>query len=84
MMVKLAEAVGRVVLVGKDLNRLAGLTAMCTQLISVLKDLNTGTYHRSMIRPSGEYNIFILVFFFNLKIKNININKVLRSNIQFG
>ncbi|KAL1116830.1 hypothetical protein AAG570_005300, partial [Ranatra chinensis] len=52
MMVKLAEAVGRVVLAGRDMNRLAGLTARVTQLTSVLADLNSGMYQRTMINRS--------------------------------
>lgn len=42
MLVKLAEAIGRLVLAGRELTRLAGFTARVTQLRDVLKDLNSG------------------------------------------
>lgn len=49
MMVKMAEAVGRMVLALRDLNRLAGLTARVSQLTSVLSEINSGTYQRTMM-----------------------------------
>lgn len=42
MLVKLAEAIGRLVLAGRELTRLAGFTARVTQLKDVIKDLNDG------------------------------------------
>lgn len=42
MLVKLAEAIGRLVLAGRELTRLAGFTARVTQLREVLSDLNAG------------------------------------------
>lgn len=53
MLVKLAEAIGRVVLAGRELNRLAGFTARVTQLKTVLNDLNAGKYTRTMISNPG-------------------------------
>ncbi|CAG9862757.1 unnamed protein product [Phyllotreta striolata] len=50
MLVKLAEAIGRLVLAGRDLTRLAGFTARVTQLKTVLKELNDGKYHRTMVQ----------------------------------
>jgi len=54
--VKLAEAIGRLVLAGRELTRLAGFTARVTELMGVLDDLNSGRYKRSMIQdqPRGE------------------------------
>lgn len=49
MLVKLAEAVGRLVLAGRELTRLAGFTARVTEIKKVLDDLNAGKYERTMI-----------------------------------
>lgn len=49
MLVKLAEAIGRLVLAGRELTRLAGFTARVQELLTVLKDLNTGLYQRTMV-----------------------------------
>ncbi|CAH1395753.1 unnamed protein product [Nezara viridula] len=54
MMLKLAEAIGRMVLALRDLNRLAGLTARVTQLTTVIADINSGTYQRTMITKDME------------------------------
>lgn len=64
MLVKLAEAIGRLVLAGRDLTRLAGFTTRVTQLRNVLKELNEGTYQRTMVagaenlKPNGGKLIF--------------------------
>ncbi|KAL6432024.1 hypothetical protein ACFW04_007451 [Cataglyphis niger] len=49
MLVKLAEAVGRLVLAGRELTRLAGFTARVIEIKKVLDDLNAGKYERTMI-----------------------------------
>lgn len=49
MLVKLAEAIGRLVLAGREMSRLAGFTARTTELIKVLGDLNNGKYERTMV-----------------------------------
>jgi ATP-binding cassette subfamily D (ALD) protein 3 len=54
MMVKLAEAIGRLVLSGRDMTRLAGFTARVTDLMKVLKDLNQGHYVRTMVGNAGS------------------------------
>lgn len=65
MLVKLAEAIGRLVLAGRELTRLAGFTARVTQLRDVLKDLNDGKYQRTMVagaenlRPNGGKLVFM-------------------------
>lgn len=53
MLLKLAEALGRLVLAGRELSRLAGFTARMTELTQVLKDLNSGSYERSMVSNSS-------------------------------
>ena len=54
MMVKLAEAVGRLVLSGREMTRLAGFTARVTDLMTVLTDLNQGNYVRTMLGNTGS------------------------------
>lgn len=49
MLVKLAEAIGRLVMAGRELTRLAGFTARVTELKTVLDDLNAGKYERTMV-----------------------------------
>ena len=64
MLIKLAEAIGRLVLAGRELTRLAGFTSRVTQLRNVLEDLNAGKYTRTMIagseylKPNGGKLIF--------------------------
>lgn len=50
MLVKLAEAIGRLVLAGREMTRLAGFTARVTEIMNVLQDLNKGHYVRSMLQ----------------------------------
>ncbi|XP_072388638.1 ATP-binding cassette sub-family D member 3 [Diabrotica undecimpunctata] len=57
MLVKLAEAIGRLVLAGRDLTRLAGFTARVTQLKTVLSELNSGKYQRTMVSGSESLQI---------------------------
>lgn len=54
MLLKLAEALGRLVLAGRELSRLAGFTARMTELCVVLKDLNNGHYERTMVSNSSS------------------------------
>lgn len=49
MLIKLAEAIGRLVLAGREMTRLAGFTARVMELKAVLDDLNSGKYTRTMI-----------------------------------
>lgn len=57
MLVKLAEAIGRLVLAGRELTRLAGLTARVIEIRNVLNDLNQGKYERTMISDYKENTI---------------------------
>jgi len=53
MLVNLASAVGRLVLAGRELTRLAGFTARVTDLIAVLNDLNNDKYVRTMVNTKN-------------------------------
>lgn len=54
MLVKLAEAIGRLVLAGREMSRLAGFTTRMDELIRVLNDLNSGKYERTMVSNSAS------------------------------
>lgn len=54
MLVKLAEAIGRLVLAGRELTRLAGFTARVTEIKNVLDELNAGKYERTMVSDYKE------------------------------
>lgn len=54
MLVKLAEAIGRLVLAGREMTRLAGFTARVTEIINVLDDLNKGHYVRNMLQDEPQ------------------------------
>lgn len=56
MLVKLAEAIGRLVLAGREMTRLAGFTSRVTEIIKVLGDLNKGRYERTMIDQKDNEN----------------------------
>ncbi|KDO24509.1 hypothetical protein SPRG_10324 [Saprolegnia parasitica CBS 223.65] len=54
MLMKLSEAMGRLVLSGRELTRLAGFTCRVAVMISVLDDLHNGKYTRTMVTPSPD------------------------------
>ena len=54
MFVKMAEALGRIALAGRELTRLAGYTERVDQLLVVLDDLGKGVYKRTMVRQSNN------------------------------
>lgn len=54
MLVKMAEAIGRLVLSGRELTKLAGLTSRVTQLRQVLDDINNGKYKRTMVENNAN------------------------------
>ncbi|CAH2107022.1 unnamed protein product [Euphydryas editha] len=61
MLVKMAEGIGRLVLSGRELSKLAGLTARVTQLRAVLDDVNAGRYTSTMVeRQNGDGSPMIL------------------------
>ena len=53
MLVNLAKAMGRLVLAGRELTRLAGFTNRVTDLQRVLDDLSKGKYTRTMLDTSA-------------------------------
>lgn len=59
MLVKLAEAIGRLVLAGREMSRLAGFTSRMTELVHVLNDLNSGRYERTMVSNSNVADVEI-------------------------
>lgn len=54
MLVKLAEAIGRLVLAGREMSRLAGFTTRMDELVNVLKELNAGKYERTMVSNTAS------------------------------
>eukprot|EP01097_Dermamoeba_algensis_P006322 TRINITY_DN3955_c0_g1_i1.p1 TRINITY_DN3955_c0_g1~~TRINITY_DN3955_c0_g1_i1.p1 ORF type:complete len:688 (+),score=132.04 TRINITY_DN3955_c0_g1_i1:38-2065(+) len=54
MLFSLSSAVGRLVLAGREMTRLAGFTARVTELMDVLRDLNQGRYIRTMVAKEPE------------------------------
>uniref|UniRef100_A0A8C2RSN3 ABC transporter domain-containing protein n=1 Tax=Capra hircus TaxID=9925 RepID=A0A8C2RSN3_CAPHI len=57
MLLRMSQALGRIVLAGREMTRLAGFTARITELMQVLKDLNQGKYERTMVsqQEKGKY-----------------------------
>uniref|UniRef100_A0A7N6B615 ATP-binding cassette, sub-family D (ALD), member 3a n=1 Tax=Anabas testudineus TaxID=64144 RepID=A0A7N6B615_ANATE len=49
MLLRMSQALGRIVLAGREMTRLSGFTARITELMKVLKDLNEGKYERTMV-----------------------------------
>ncbi|XP_039513075.1 ATP-binding cassette sub-family D member 3b isoform X2 [Pimephales promelas] len=54
MLISLAQALGRIVLAGREMTRLSGFTARITEIQDVLKDLNSGKYERTMITQQSK------------------------------
>lgn len=49
MLLRMSQALGRIVLAGREMTRLSGFTARITELMTVLKELNAGKYERTMV-----------------------------------
>lgn len=60
MLVKMAEAIGRIALAGREMTSLSGFTARVTELMNVLEDLNKGHYERTMVTDNGLNSSSIL------------------------
>ncbi|XP_073732583.1 ATP-binding cassette sub-family D member 3b [Misgurnus anguillicaudatus] len=54
MLMSLAQALGRIVLAGRDMTRLSGFTARITEIQEVLKELNSGRYERTMVSERAK------------------------------
>ncbi|KAI9323415.1 ABC transporter transmembrane region 2-domain-containing protein [Dichotomocladium elegans] len=48
-LINLSQAVGRLILTGRDLTRFAGYTSRVAELFEVLKDVRKGKYNRTMV-----------------------------------
>ncbi|XP_054836057.1 ATP-binding cassette sub-family D member 3 isoform X2 [Eublepharis macularius] len=57
MLLRMSQALGRIVLAGREMTRLAGFTARITELMQVLKDLNSGKYKRTMLAQEKDSEI---------------------------
>ncbi|XP_057356422.1 ATP-binding cassette sub-family D member 3 isoform X3 [Manis pentadactyla] len=56
MLLRMSQALGRIVLAGREMTRLAGFTARITELTQVLKDLSHGKYERTMVSQQEKGN----------------------------
>ncbi|XP_026556135.1 ATP-binding cassette sub-family D member 3 isoform X2 [Pseudonaja textilis] len=57
MLLRMSQALGRIVLAGREMTRLAGFTARITELMQVLKELNKGKYQRTMLAQDKELDL---------------------------
>ncbi|KAJ1924964.1 hypothetical protein IWQ60_004873 [Tieghemiomyces parasiticus] len=53
-LINLSQAVGRLILAGRDITRFAGYTARVSELFTVLNDVSAGKYERSMVEGGSE------------------------------
>uniref|UniRef100_A0A183G9F9 ABC transporter domain-containing protein n=1 Tax=Heligmosomoides polygyrus TaxID=6339 RepID=A0A183G9F9_HELPZ len=70
MMFKLAEALGRLALAGRELTRLSGFTTRVDTLLSVLGDLDCGSYERTMISDKKNEELRLFSFLGELVIRD--------------
>uniref|UniRef100_A0A3P8VJS8 ATP-binding cassette sub-family D member 3 n=1 Tax=Cynoglossus semilaevis TaxID=244447 RepID=A0A3P8VJS8_CYNSE len=61
MLLRLSQALGRIVLAGREMSRLSGFTARITELTKVLKELNAGKYERTMVSQHDKAEKVALV-----------------------
>ncbi|XP_062337399.1 ATP-binding cassette sub-family D member 3-like isoform X2 [Osmerus eperlanus] len=54
MLLSMSQALGRIVLAGREMSRLSGFTARITEIMQVLKELNSGKYVRTMVSQQGR------------------------------
>ncbi|XP_075689298.1 ATP-binding cassette sub-family D member 3 [Rhinoderma darwinii] len=54
MLLRMSQALGRIVLAGREMTRLSGFTARITEFMQVLKDLNQGKYERTMVTQQDK------------------------------
>uniref|UniRef100_A0A8C9TRE2 ATP-binding cassette sub-family D member 3 n=1 Tax=Scleropages formosus TaxID=113540 RepID=A0A8C9TRE2_SCLFO len=57
MLLRMSQALGRIVLAGREMSRLSGFTARITELMKVLKELNAGKYERTMVSQDKENEV---------------------------
>ncbi|KAG7259811.1 hypothetical protein CRUP_038245 [Coryphaenoides rupestris] len=66
MLLRLSQALGRIVLAGREMTRLSGFTSRIAELMKVLKELNQGKYERTMVsqqekEPASALEKLVLV-----------------------
>uniref|UniRef100_A0A4W5M4D3 ATP-binding cassette, sub-family D (ALD), member 3b n=1 Tax=Hucho hucho TaxID=62062 RepID=A0A4W5M4D3_9TELE len=61
MLLSMSQALGRIVLAGREMSRLSGFTARITEIMKVLKELNSGKYERTMVSQQGGKDRITLV-----------------------
>uniref|UniRef100_A0A8C2AP38 ATP-binding cassette sub-family D member 3 n=1 Tax=Cyprinus carpio TaxID=7962 RepID=A0A8C2AP38_CYPCA len=54
MLLRMSQALGRIVLAGREMTRLSGFTTRITELMKVLNELNSGKYKRTMVSLSEK------------------------------
>ncbi|XP_029313731.1 ATP-binding cassette sub-family D member 3a isoform X2 [Cottoperca gobio] len=54
MLLRLSQALGRIVLAGREMTRLSGFTSRITELMKVLNELNAGKYERTMVSQQDK------------------------------
>ncbi|CAF93686.1 unnamed protein product [Tetraodon nigroviridis] len=57
MLLRMSQALGRIVLAGREMTRLSGFTARITELMKVLKELNAGKYERTMVTQQDKETV---------------------------
>uniref|UniRef100_A0A4W4FGL0 ATP-binding cassette sub-family D member 3 n=1 Tax=Electrophorus electricus TaxID=8005 RepID=A0A4W4FGL0_ELEEL len=59
MLLRMSQALGRIVLAGREMTRLSGFTTRITELMKVLKELNSGKYERTMVSQSEKEKLIL-------------------------
>uniref|UniRef100_A0A3Q4HA51 ATP-binding cassette, sub-family D (ALD), member 3a n=1 Tax=Neolamprologus brichardi TaxID=32507 RepID=A0A3Q4HA51_NEOBR len=60
MLLRMSQALGRIVLAGREMSRLSGFTARIVELMKVLKDLNAGKYERTMVSQQEKEKLVLV------------------------
>uniref|UniRef100_A0A668AMI9 ATP-binding cassette sub-family D member 3 n=1 Tax=Myripristis murdjan TaxID=586833 RepID=A0A668AMI9_9TELE len=60
MLLRMSQALGRIVLAGREMTRLSGFTARITELMKVLKELNAGKYERTMVSQQEKDKVILV------------------------
>uniref|UniRef100_A0AAQ5ZWL1 ATP-binding cassette sub-family D member 3 n=1 Tax=Amphiprion ocellaris TaxID=80972 RepID=A0AAQ5ZWL1_AMPOC len=60
MLLRMSQALGRIVLAGREMTRLSGFTARITELMKVLKELNAGRYERTMVSQQEKEKLLLV------------------------
>uniref|UniRef100_A0A8C2KC50 ATP-binding cassette, sub-family D (ALD), member 3a n=1 Tax=Cyprinus carpio TaxID=7962 RepID=A0A8C2KC50_CYPCA len=60
MLLRMSQALGRIVLAGREMTRLSGFTTRITELMKVLNELNSGKYERTMVSLSEKEKLTLI------------------------